>query len=535
MTYQDALHSECPGQPAVRSRASRWLSAKPAVWAVLAMFCSAGCGNDPALDAPPDEVDTHTTHDAGKKKDGSISSSSKDGGAHDDDTHTTSTDHATEPDGAVKDAAVAGDAGKGGDHGHMAVDAGMMEACSYHGAPDARDDSIKDSNAVVTTVGTGKDTLLPEAVLAWMKEKEFAEAHDAWHLIRRWDQGCRKSNAPSAGCRSAESLTSKGLWRADIQQGGPGDGYAFMAMHRHMIHMLKQSFPKHQELFAGFKKVPRTKADPENPMTWRNVSWTSNNLTGFDTLENIEKNLDKFPTEDDLGRYFQVTFKWSAQRPNNPTNEPGAGLHGALHAQWSVSGSPANLIDQKVDVRNFIFWKLHGWADDVWERYRKAKGITEEDAQFKKVMLEQCLEMIALQPSTRGNGGSRDGGVAMPGGAGETGVFAKQVRPILEEKCAGCHGESGGMAGLTLGGSGVASLDLLDGMVGAESTNGQYKLIEPGQPDKSWVYLKASGQSSTVACTGMCDREKMPPSGAGLTAAELTVLRDWITSGATEK
>ncbi|MEY4512905.1 MAG: hypothetical protein RLZZ450_5027, partial [Pseudomonadota bacterium] len=301
MTYDHVQNSELPQAPPVRSRASRLLCTKPAVWAVLAIFCSAGCGNDPALDAPPDEVDPHATYDAGKKKDGSVANA-RDGGAHDD-THSSTTDHATtQPGSGSKDAAVGVDASKGDEHGHMAaVDAGMMEACSYHGAPDSRDDGIKDSNAVVTTVGTGKDTLLPEAVLAWMKEKEFAEAHDAWHLIRRWDQGCRKSNAAAAGCRSAETLMSKGLWRADIQQGGPGDGYAFMAMHRHMIHMLKQSFPKHQELFAGFKKVPRAKADADNPMSWRNVSWTSNNLTGFDTLENIEKNLDKFPTEDNLG------------------------------------------------------------------------------------------------------------------------------------------------------------------------------------------------------------------------------------------
>jgi hypothetical protein len=57
-------------------------------------------------------------------------------------------------------------------------------------------------------------------------------------------------------------------------------------------------------------------------------------------------------------------------------------------------------------------------------------------------------------------------------------------------------------------------------------------LIEPGNPQKSWVYLKASGESLNAMCTNSCDREKMPPSGGGLSAAQLTTLRDWIMSGA---
>jgi len=511
-------------------RAMRTLAPSLQALGLGAFLLVAACseGDDP-LEQTPDDPRPSAARDAGSKdasarppsKDGSAPAARKDGG------HTA---HETEP---TADAAAPQAADSSVGHGH-ASDAGssMMEACSYHGSPDARDDTIKDSKAVVVSAGSSQDTLLPDVVIDWMKEREFAEAHDAWHIIRRWDQGCRKSNAAAAGCRSAERLQANGLWRAEAQQGAPGDGYAFMAMHRHMIHMLQQSFPKHQELFQGFKKVPRARADSENPMPWRNITWSSNNLQGFDVLENIEDNLSKFPTEDDLGRYFQVTFRWTAQSPNTPANEPGSGLHGALHSQWSVLGSPANLIDQKIDVYNFVFWKLHGWADDVWERYRKAKGITEEDATFKKVMLEQCQEMIALQPSTRKAGGPKpDGGV--PSG-NETGVFAQRVRPILEAKCAGCHGESGAMAGVTLGGAGLSASELIEGLVGIKSTNGQYSLVEAGQPDKSWVYLKASGGSATVACTGSCDREKMPPSGAGLSAAELDTIKHWIESGASE-
>jgi hypothetical protein len=510
-------------------------------WLTLAA-AAVGCSSEePPTEQREDEVEEDDVRDGGKVRDGG---SPRDGSTRGTKPDAAAAGHAGAHDETDAEMATPSqDGGHGDSHdaganvdkppAHDGGKAHDMAACKYQGAPDPRDEMIRDTKPVIITAGRSQDTMLPDVVIAWMKEREFAESHDAWHLIRRWDQGCRKSNAPAAGCRSAERFESQGLWRAEIQQGAPGDGYAFMAMHRHMIHMLKESFPKHTALFDGFKKVPRTRNDPENPQPWRNVSWTSNNLKGFDILENIEQNLSMFPTEDDLGRYFQVTFKWSAMRPTNPTNEPGSGLHGALHAQWSVTGSPGNLIDQKVDVYNYIFWKLHGWADDVWERYRKAKGITESDPTFQKVMAEQCQEMLALLPSQRKKGGSADGG--MPTGPiDETGVFATEVRPILEEKCAGCHGESGAMAGVTLGGVSLSSADLIQGLVGVDASNGEYKLVVPNEPENSWLYLKATGESNSVMCSSRCDRERMPPSGAGLTMAELNTLRTWIESGAAE-
>jgi hypothetical protein len=324
------------------------------------------------------------------------------------------------------------------------------------------------------------------------------------------------------------------LKRAPVQQGAPGDGLAFMVMHRHMIRTLKATFPKHATLFDGFKKVPRTTADPENPNPARAISWSSDNITGFDNLEDIEKHLDMFPTEDDLGNYIENTYRWSAQSPTNPVTMAGDGLHGALHSQWSVNGSPANLIQQSVDVKNYTFWKLHGWIDNVWERYRVAKGLKETDADYQKVLLEQCMEMHELMPMNRGmttTPGTTDPGTTAP----ETGFFATQVRPMLDSTCGGCHSAIGPSAGLTLGGMGISSVDVREGLVGVKATNGEYSLIEPGDPARSWVYLKASGDVSKATCMAACDREKMPPSGPGLSAAQLQTLSKWITDGATDK
>jgi hypothetical protein len=383
--------------------------------------------------------------------------------------------------------------------------------------------------------GVDNDLLMPKIVLDWMDENQFAEAHDGWHLVRKWDQTCRQSNAP-ATCATAQNLVSQGLSRAPIQQGAPGDGIAFMMMHRHMIMMLNTAFPSHPKLFQGFSKVPRTTSDPENPMPWHQISWTSDNLKGFDILENIEKNLDMFPTDDDLGQYIENTYKWTTSNPMTPLNKAGSGLHGALHSQWSIFGSPANLVDQSVDVKNYVFWKLHGWIDNVWARYRKAKNLSDDDPAYQQLMLDQCNEMWSLEPRNRNmptggtsTGAAGSGGTKPP----ETGYFATMVRPFLDSTCGGCHSAVAPNAGLTLGGMGVASADVIKNIVSVKATNGEYNLIEPGMPEKSWIYLKASGDSLNVMCTSMCDREKMPPSGTGLTDAQLMTLKQWIMNGAT--
>ncbi|HEX6241748.1 MAG TPA: hypothetical protein VFZ61_12660, partial [Polyangiales bacterium] len=218
--------------------------------------------------------------------------------------------------------------------------------------------------------------------------------------------------------------------------------------------------------------------------------------------------------------------------PTSPSNLPGDGLHGALHAQWAVTGSPANLIDQAVDVKNHSFWKLHGWIDDVWERYRKAKGLKDDDPAYQKILLEQCLEMHALMPKNRKKGPGT-GGPGPDAGVPETGVFAQTVRPMFDTLCGGCHSAIGPSAGLTLGGPGISSAEIRDGIVGVKATNGEFNLIEPGAPEKSWIYLKASGEAANATCTRSCDRDIMPPSGTRFSAAELMTLRQWIQGGAT--
>ncbi len=63
---------------------------------------------------------------------------------------------------------------------------------------------------------------------------------------------------------------------------------------------------------------------------------------------------------------------------------------------------------------------------------------------------------------------------------------------------------------------------------------GSFARVTPGAPEQSWLYLKASGGSTTASCSAAeCNLQVMPPVGeVTLSAAELDTLRSWIAAGA---
>jgi hypothetical protein len=99
-------------------------------------------------------------------------------------------------------------AGSAADHAHTgAGGSGAMMAmaaaqCKLQATVDPRDEMLTDA-PLMMTVGAQTDLLMPQLVLDWMIETQFAEAHDAWHLVRKWDQSCRKSNATASSCTAA--------------------------------------------------------------------------------------------------------------------------------------------------------------------------------------------------------------------------------------------------------------------------------------------------------------------------------------------
>lgn len=95
--------------------------------------------------------------------------------------------------------------------------------------------------------------------------------------------------------------------------------------------------------------------------------------------------------------------------------------------------------------------------------------------------------------------------------------FVKEIQPFLREKCFKCHSGPRAKNGVRF--DDVATLSKFVG------THEDAKII-PGKPDESRIIFLASKRRD--------DPDAMPPTGRGegLSPAELTLLRTWITEGA---
>ncbi|HEX2736253.1 MAG TPA: hypothetical protein VHM70_31845 [Polyangiaceae bacterium] len=423
----------------------------------------------------------------------------------------------------------------------VSVPMGASDHCLYGFDPLPNDDTMKAGPAIFQPSGGGeKDTTVQPEVLQWMDENKWTGAHVVWHAVR----GCK--NGSAGGLLSPLGYPNicqdyPFLVPSDQNCASDGDGYQFLLFHRHMLKTLQQLWPKHADDFAGFPKFPTTKE--ELPEVWneKDPNWSATILAAAEIGDDIENNLDLFPDEGALGFWLQCP---AGSNASFAPNLPYVGLHFDLHNQWSRgSASEHGLNNGQVNITNYMFWKLHGWIDNVWEKYRVAKGLTTDPAavtKYNQDLAASCREMdteIEILKSPPTDPPTFD----CPPEADETGEFHEKVRPIFESEanhCASCHGASqtSPYADLTLGGQ-VSSKCIVERLKRQSNDGGQLDIVKPGDPEHSYLYLKASGTTGTVDCVPKdadhpCNPAVMPPGGKTLTDAELQTLYDWIKNGA---
>ena len=209
---------------------------------------------------------------------------------------------------------------------------------------------------------------------------------------------------------------------------------------------------------------------------------------------------------------------------------PLSGMHVGLHAMWAVPRSPSSLLDNNVNVQNFAFWRLHVWMDDMWQRYRDAAGLSEDDPVYQQALVEQCEEMHqlgrnAVAPAAQ-DAGTPSTEPSAP--AANKGAFETDILPIFDAYCAGCHDALAPSLGLTL--SGLEPSIVHTTLVTQTAAETRMSLIASGDPSRSWLFRKVTGSFDGVSCTGC--KTPMPPAGAKLSDAEVERLRAWIVAGA---
>jgi hypothetical protein len=214
---------------------------------------------------------------------------------------------------------------------------------------------------------------VPAQLVAYMESHGWGQLHTAWHTARRWDL------LPPASLAFAQS---QGWARAQRQEGEPGNGVEFLAMHRMMFEMLRSQPGATPELFAGWPTPP---TEPH-----AGVAFDPNMRVAIDR---IEHHLGEFASEDALGLYIETAMRPTPGHPGDRAQDVTAGVHNYLHNRFQDRASPVDLGNPAVNLMNRRFWQLHGWIDHVWAAYRAQHGLRDDDPAYQAAMAEAMRAM----------------------------------------------------------------------------------------------------------------------------------------------
>jgi hypothetical protein len=98
------------------------------------------------------------------------------------------------------------------------------------------------------------------------------------------------------------------------------------------------------------------------------------------------------------------------------------------------------------------------------------------------------------------------------------------VSELLDRRCTACHNQAGaaGAADLNL------EADQSYAMLLRKSTEAPIAIVTPGDPDKSYLFAKLTGNQKTVGGLG----DSMPAGQGRLPPNEIELIRAWIQDGA---
>jgi cytochrome c553 len=139
---------------------------------------------------------------------------------------------------------------------------------------------------------------------------------------------------------------------------------------------------------------------------------------------------------------------------------------------------------------------------------------------FLVTLAAMAILMLGIAPGCKtGSSSNTTGTTTQVAGVS----FSKDVQPIFNNYCVVCHAGAG-QAGLTL----EPNLSYSK-LVGVPSTESATELrVKAGAPDQSYLLAKVNGTQATAGGSGA----QMPYNAAPLSAANISLIQQWIAAGA---
>jgi hypothetical protein len=264
----------------------------------------------------------------------------------------------------------------------FAVVACVLGGCTV-GDPGSPNDTSTDSTDLTSSSFT-----MPKAIIGYENQMGWGTHHLRWHTERQWNLLNPSDKAWAV---------KQGWSAATIQEGRPGNGLEFLAMHRVMIGLLVKQYPQYKALFTGWTVIPTKPNDPTAPKT--SETFTPDMLNAVDKLQN---HIGDFATDDDFGVYLETELRPTSSNPDARSTDPSTGIHNFIHNRFADSSSPIDLGDPSKNLGNKVFWRLHGWIDARWTAFRVAKGLSDSDPAYVAALANANSEMMKDMPKDGG-------------------------------------------------------------------------------------------------------------------------------------
>ncbi len=229
----------------------------------------------------------------------------------------------------------------------------------------------------------------------WMRARDWSSHHEQWHVESSLDYWSARA---AQGNRAAQEIVDyarqKGWSRAPRQEGAAGNGLEFLGMHRAMLELLAEAFPQHCAYLKGWVTPPQDPNAPDDVVP----NGAPFELAKAEAVEIIEHQPKTLNGEDNFGAFVETSLRPTSANPLARSPDPRTGIHNWLHNRWTDVESDVNLGDPTKNIFNARFWRLHGWIDTQWSRFRAATGLSDTDAAYKALIGRHRAMMSPVHP-----------------------------------------------------------------------------------------------------------------------------------------
>jgi hypothetical protein len=258
-----------------------------------------------------------------------------------------------------------------------------------------------DPNIPRAIAGWGATAVDPK-VADFVKAQHWDAHHPLWHMIHRWAELSKREQNVLRKLgweppRNPDGSLAK-------QEGQPGNGEKFAAMHGYMFNKLIRS---------GFgAKVP----------AWTDGDWQrlrprlgADDQKSIDMLMELNRiDLDLAnPPETQIGKLFKdmslddfAAWVESQRFATNPAAKKLppeivriAGAHNRVHMALSIDGSKIDLGDPGKNLHNKDFWGWHGVLDGAFQRFLKWYATPEQRESYARMQKDEGERMDAATKS----------------------------------------------------------------------------------------------------------------------------------------